>query len=103
MANRYYLIDLVSPPSAPGRLERHYGRLSRATGVRELPHEIGHGRLSLDGMAAIVQGESSDAEHASILNDKAVLHGLYDPANGTADQAVRDYLAANRAAWERVP
>ena len=101
MTNRYYLVDLVASPNATGRLQRQYNRLARKGGIRERPHQIGHGRVSLDGTLAIVQGECDDAEHSSILADKAtVFDGAYDPVTGLAPQSVYDYLAANRAAWE---
>ncbi len=97
--NRYYLVNVSGPAN---RWTQVVDALVPVPGRRELPHDLLHWRTSLDNTLRIVQSDTDDAEHASlILLAWVSLLGGFDEATGLAGASVHAYLAANSAAWER--
>ena len=99
MPNRYYLLDLSVQGNT--RLQNARSRLAFLAGVRTLPHQIGHHRLSLAGTLGIIQGEATEADHTWFVGQAWATH-LGDYVDGQPTAAVRDYLTTNRLLWEPV-
>ncbi len=92
MANRYYLFQATGPAT---RWADIVTRSPSIPGRRELPPDLLHWRVSLDGTQYLIQVETNDTEHA-YLSSRAYI--TYLDAN---PNVVRDYITANSAAWER--
>lgn len=100
MANRYYLLDISSVAST--RLAVLQSRM-QAIAARNC--NAYHLRLSLDvpPSRALVQGDTTTAQHTVIMAQSFVLQPWPGDLNGTnkADPGVYAYLAANAALWAK--
>ncbi|MDQ3540357.1 MAG: hypothetical protein M3440_06680 [Chloroflexota bacterium] len=90
--NRYYVVDLATQPS---RWTDIVTRSPPMPGRRELPNDLLHWRVSLDGTRYLFQVETNDTEHAYLSSRAYITYLDTDPG------AVRDYITASSAAWER--
>ncbi len=90
--NRYYVMDLANQPS---RWTYIVTRSPPIPGRRELPPDLLHWRVSVDGTRHLFQAETNDAEHAYLIGRNYITYLDTDPG------AVRAYITANSAAWER--
>ncbi|MDQ3540461.1 MAG: hypothetical protein M3440_07210 [Chloroflexota bacterium] len=92
MANRYYVADLSNQPS---RWTDIVNRSPPVPGRRELPHDLIHWRVSVDGTQHLLQVETNDAEHAYLSSRAYITYLDTDPG------VVHAYITTNSAAWER--
>lgn len=92
MADRYYLVNVSGPAN---RWTQIVDAVAPVPGRRELPHDLLHWRTSLDNTLRIIQADTDDAEHAYLIGRAYITYLDTDPG------AVRDYITANSAAWER--
>lgn len=98
MAIRYYLINLEGGPG--NRLQTMAAQYGQNGTNRRTSTEIFHARTSPDGLLAFAQAETTDTEHTQLLGLGYVTHigdFVTTPNGGVADQATRDWMAAN--AW----
>ncbi len=90
--NRYYVANVGNQPT---RWADIVTRSPSIEGRRALPHDLLHWRVSLDGTQHLFQVETNDVEHAYLIGRAYITYLDTDPG------AVRDYITANSAAWER--
>ncbi len=90
--NRYYLVGVTGPAT---RWVDIVNRSPSIPGRRDLPQDLLHWRVSLDGTQHLIQVETDDTEHAYLSSRNYITYLDTDPG------AVRGYITANSAAWER--
>lgn len=98
MALRYYVIVIT------GRNNRWFdiqNSLIKQPGLRELPSQLLHWRVSVDGTMVLAEVNATEEEHTAMLAMWGVTYiGGRNP-DGTTEQSVYDYLDANRTLWEK--
>jgi hypothetical protein len=98
--NVYLLVDLSRQKAQ--RQNQLLAAAPATPGLRELPHQIGHIRESIDGSSCLFQAELTDQELATLLSNPWITQiGTYDPVTAMASQSVFDELAKNPTLWNR--